>query len=95
MDYTDDPAGDDDQLDNLHPNGHDFEELAEIYNNHTDAPPSGGGGGGGGRGRGGAQSEPGDASEWGRLVRESERGAVYLADLGLGNRVITFVLWAN
>jgi hypothetical protein len=91
MDYTDDPTRDDGLGDNLHLNAHDFEELEQIYA-HADAPS---GGGGGGRGRGGLQSQPGDAGEWGRLVRDRGRGAVYVADLGVGNRLVTFVLWAN
>ena len=45
MDYTSDPDG---PPSNVHPNGHDYEQLEEIYA-HLDG---GGGTGGGGRGRG-------------------------------------------
>ena len=93
MDYTNDPSRDDGLGNNLHPNAHDFEELELVYA-HSDTP-TGGGGGGGGRGRSGLQGQSGDASEWGRLVRDSRRGSVYVADFGFGDRLVTFVLWAN
>lgn len=44
MDYTDDPDGTiKNQLDNQHPNQHDFDELAEIYA-HLNGTSGGGGG---------------------------------------------------
>jgi hypothetical protein len=106
MDYTDDPDGSvNDQLSNEHPNDHDFEELEEIYN-HIDS--TGGGGGGNGRGRGAGagvrdifptpadQRDEFDAPyQWGRVLRSNARGALFDADLGNGNHLFTFVIWAR
>ena len=33
--------------------------------------------------------------EWGQLVREEGRHAIYERDFGSGNRVVTFVTWAD
>jgi hypothetical protein len=94
MDYTSDPST------NQHPNAHDFEQLEAIYT-HLDS--SSGGGGGGGRGRGAAPQlppaasgfVPGDAQrEWGTLVRASRRYGMFHLDLGGGQHVFTFVIWA-
>jgi len=98
MDYTSDPDG---PPSNVHPNTHDFEQLQEIYA-HLDG---GGGTGGGGRGRGrfgGAPIvPPGFAqvpvetrSQWGRMIRGNARGALFDLDLGNGNHIFTFVIWA-
>ena len=85
MDYTNDPST------NQHPNAHDYEELGIIYA-HLDstttlnAAPAGA--------RGGFDT-PG---EWGRLVSGSEDPhsvAVYKRELGGGQRVVTFVIWAG
>lgn len=92
MDYTNDPDG---PPSNLHPNRHDYDELATIYS-HLDsfttigqaaaaALPAQAGG------------IPGDApAAWGRLVRQSRNGKleVYELDLGGGARMLTFVIWA-
>ena len=93
MDYTDDPARNDGDGNNLHPNNHDFEELALIYS-HLDGE-SGGGGGSGGRGRGAGPAGAPGASEFGQLVRDNGHEAVFVHDLGDGSRVISFVLRAN
>jgi hypothetical protein len=103
MDYTNDPGA------NLHPNGHDYDQLNSIYA-QLDGGSDGGDGGGGGGGGGGAcpPRKPGCAggnngppgsdlsspSEWGKLVSSEGRTAVYERDFGHGNRVITFVIWA-
>jgi len=100
MDYTSNPLG---PPDNLHPNYHDYEELASIYT-HTHAADSGGGGGGGkgppwGRGGAGNDIAPGDAgndpSGWGRPVGYTADGRpdVYERKLDNGQRVITHVFW--
>jgi hypothetical protein len=114
MDYTDDPDGTiQNQLSNLKPNQHDFDQLAEIY-----AHISGGGGGGGGRGGGGGGGgggRPGGAgqaggfrgipdqalpripidspAQWGQLIRDNGRSAIYARDLGNNVVVFTFVTW--
>jgi hypothetical protein len=94
MDYTSSPAG------NEHPNAHDFEQLADIYS-HFDSPASGGGGGGRGRGAGpqlppaASGAVPGNAPrEWGDLVKSNRRHGMYHLDLGNGQRIFTFVIWA-
>lgn len=52
VNYTDDPDGSaKNQVDNTHPNLHDYQQLGEIYA-HLDSPPPGGGGNGNGNGRG-------------------------------------------
>jgi len=97
MDYTSNPST------NQHPNQHDYQQLEDIYA-HLDG--GGGGGGGGGdcfppnsrqcRGNNGVPGSGLDhPSDWGRLVRENGRIAVYERDFGNGARLITFVIWAD
>jgi hypothetical protein len=101
MDYTNDPDG---PPSNEHPNLHDYEQLESIYA-HLDG---GGGTGGGGRGRGraGAPNVPppfqpifdpiqvDTPRQWGRLIRGNARGALFDLDLGNGDHIFTFVIWA-
>lgn len=87
MDYTSDPTP------NQHPNAHDYEELGIIYS-HLDgfttvtqsiAQRA--------QGFGDAASEnPGD---WGRMVRQNGRLAVFERDFGGGNKLFTFVIYAD
>jgi hypothetical protein len=101
MDYTSDPST------NQHPNRHDYDELEIIYS-HLDGGSGGGGGGNGncppkgnkpgcngngifGPGSGELHSQ----REWGQLVRAEGRTAVFERDFGGGNRVFTFVIWAD
>ncbi len=92
MDYTSNPVG---PPSNEHPNAHDFEQIEFIYA-HLDsittiqqstAPmlPS----------RQDVSSD--DPRDWGRVVRTSKGGRVslYEQDLGMGQKVFTFVTWAN
>ncbi len=90
MDYTADPDG---PPSNEHPNAHDFEELEIIYAHldsfttvsQTIAQRA--------QGFGNAASEnPGD---WGRLVRQNGRLAVFERDFGGGNKLVTFVIFAE
>jgi hypothetical protein len=110
MDYTSDPGLENDPDNNLHPNQHDYGQLETIYA-HLDGSGGGGGGGGegcfppnsrkcrgqgnNGNGNGNDNGNGNNASEWGQLVRQNGRIAVYERDFGNGNRVITFVIWAN
>jgi hypothetical protein len=102
MDYTSDPDG---PPSNVSPNGHDYEELDIIYA-HLDG---GGGTGGGGQGRGRAGGAPNipppfqpifdpiqvdTPRQWGRLLRSNARGALFDLDLGNGDHIFTFVIWA-
>jgi hypothetical protein len=102
MDYTNDPDG---PLSNEHPNAHDYDQLVTIYSHLDD----GGGTGGGGRGRGrfgGAPNVPppfqpifdpiqvDTPRQWGRLIRGNPRGALFDLDLGNGDHIFTFVIWA-
>lgn len=88
MDYTSNPYG---PPDNEHPNTHDYDELGIIYShldgfttlNATSSPSA----------RGGFDT-PG---EWGRRVAGSDDPrsvAVHERDLGHGQRLVTFVIWA-
>lgn len=97
MDYTADPDG---PPSNEHPNQHDYDQLITIYT-HLDAFAA--------RLRG-ALSAPAftnddidddidtsDAKEWGKVIRKSSdgRSSLHERDLGKGNKVFTFVIWAN
>ena len=102
MDYTDTPYG------NIHPNYHDFQQLAAIYS-HLDEPDGGGsgvvGGMGGGMGMGMGSGQPegppglnqfevGGPGEWGQMIASSRDGrtAVFEIDFGNGQRILTFVI---
>lgn len=82
MDYTSNPDS------NQHPNQHDYDELASIYA-HFDPTttlsqtffPS--------------QGNFDNPSEWGKLVRKQGRVAVFERDFGLGNKLFTFVIYAD
>lgn len=82
MDYTSDPDS------NQHPNKHDYDELELIYA-HLDTSstlsrtlfPS--------------QGNFENPSEWGRLVKKQGRVAVFERDFGLGNKLFTFVIYAD
>ena len=82
MDYTNDPST------NQHPNAHDDDELGIIYA-HLDSTTTVGVAAPGG-------SSSADAAAWGQLVRTSEGGrlSTFLLDLGNGELVVTFVIWA-
>jgi hypothetical protein len=89
MDYTSQPGG------NEHPDGHDYDQLALIYN-HSEGGSSGGGGGGGpGKGKP-LGTEPGDGPlAWGRAVGKDADGRPneYVRNFN-GYTIITHVTWA-
>lgn len=101
MDYTSDPDGtlaDPDQLSNMHPNAHDYEELEIIYAAHLDttttiaqALPRGNGNGKD------SDADSDDPKQWGRGIKKDSRGrtSLYERDLGHGQKVFTHVLWAE
>lgn len=83
MDYTNDPST------NQHPNAHDYEELAIIYS-HLDSTTT-------------IKSSPATSnadvdhpSQWGQLMKSSRGGRLQIFERNLGNgeRVVTFVIWA-
>ncbi|MEX0631102.1 MAG: hypothetical protein WEE67_09160 [Chloroflexota bacterium] len=79
MDYTDSPNS------NQHPNQHDYDQLAQIYA-HLDAGASGAS-----TPAGNGQRDPRAPAAWGRAVDDD----VYVADVGGGMQVITFVIWVR
>ena len=102
MDYTSDPEPEVNQ----HPDGHDYAQLEAIYAHlDSDSGSTDGGTGGApcpGRKKSCRQGNNGVAGsdlvgpgEWGQLVREEGRHAIYERDFGSGNRVVTFVTWAD
>lgn len=98
MDYTRDPSGTlYNQLSNEHPNAHDYEQLGIIYT-HLDGFTSA-------LSSVFSKKSPASAddvdvsnpSEWGKVIKKSrdDRNSLYERDLGKGNKVFTFVIWAN
>ena len=79
MDYTDSPDS------NQHPNDHDYDQLELIYA-HLD-----GGGSPASTPAGSGQRDPRAPAAWGLAVDDD----VYVADVGGGMRVITFVIWVR
>lgn len=100
MDYTDDPSGiTKSQLDNQHPNQHDYDELAIIYS-HFDAITSAFSSIFSVRGQSNKEDsdiDTSDSKEWGREIRRSDdkKGSIHERDLGKGDKLFTFVVWAN
>lgn len=91
MDYTNDPDGTlNNQLSNEHPNAHDYEQIEKIYNNHSDIATTVGQ-------TIASWGNHGDAAEWGKAIRKDGHGknSFYERDLGNGNKVLTFVIWAE
>ena len=87
MDYTNNPST------NQHPNLHDYEMLETIYA-HLDSlttllsqvsPASI------------SQIDGNDPSSWGRAIKESHNShsSLYERDLGHGQKIFTFVIWAD
>lgn len=95
MDYTANPAG---PPSNEHPNAHDYEQLETIYYGHLDGSTTVGATAQTGPGNSGLAaidvSEPG---EWGKVLRRDGKGrpSHYERDLDNGQKIFTFVFWAN
>lgn len=91
MDYTNDPGT------NQHPNTHDYDQLATIYT-HLDTITTLLSKVAGMSARAGNDEvDTTDAKEWGKEVRKSKNGKVSLheRDLGKGQKLFTFVIWAQ
>ena len=107
MDYTDDPDGTIlGPLDNLHPNQHDYDVLTEKYAhlNETDSDddkkPNNGKGGGKKKNKPagvGANVDLNNPSAWGQAVRQDAQGngSLFERDLGNGQVLMTYVIWAD
>lgn len=102
MDYTSDPDGTlavPDQLNNEHPNSHDYEMLQSIYAHLNDPSTGGPGKGGGGKGKPASVGSVAlnTPAEWGQAVAQDAQGrnSLYVRNLGSGIEVITHVLWAE
>ncbi|MDO8536703.1 MAG: hypothetical protein Q7R94_00445 [bacterium] len=94
MDYTNDPDG---PLSNEHPNAHDFAQLELIYA-HLDGSTTVGAAAPSGPGKSGlANVDVAESSEWGKVLRNDGKGrpSLYVRDLGRGEKVFTFVFWAE
>lgn len=90
MDYTNDPDGTlYSQADNTHPNQHDYEELALIYS-HLDSFNSVS------SSAAASRANLDNPSAWGQLMSSTRggRAQAFERDLGNGERVVTFVIWA-
>lgn len=103
MDYTSDPDGTiNGQLDNQHPNQHDYDMMIDKYAhlNSTDSEdPKNGKGGGNGKKpkKAGPNIDLNDPQAWGMAIRQDAQGnnSLYERDLGNGEKLFTFVIWAN
>lgn len=87
MDYSSNPTA------NQHPNAHDYEMLETIYA-HLDSTNTSSGSASPSNGR---QVDHDDPSSWGRSIRTTSdgKGALYMKDFGNGEKVFTFVYWAD
>lgn len=103
MDYTSDPDGtlaNPDQLNNEHPNTHDYDQLGVIYS-HFDSFTSALSSVLGKKSSAPALADDdvdiSDAKEWGKEVRKSKNGrsSLHERDLGKGNKIFTFVIWSQ
>jgi hypothetical protein len=82
MDYTSDPTP------NQHPNQHDYDELEAIYA-HLDAVSTI---------SNLSVTSPADLNsraEWGKAIKDNGRLAVFERNLGLGQKLHTFVIWGE
>ena len=108
MDYTNDPDGTIyGQLNNEHPNQHDYDQLEAIYA-HLDSIDTIGSAdsGGKGNGKGGGKGKPANVgqgidldnpSSWGEVVSTDAKGrsSVHSRELGGDQKLVTFVIWAD
>lgn len=90
MDYTNDPDG---PPSNEHPNAHDYDMLETIYAHLDSSAAVGQTASNTGR----QELDHSDPQTWGKELRRSSDGRVslYERDFGKGNKVFTFVIWAQ
>jgi len=91
MDYTSDPSA------NQHPNQHDYDELAAIYNHLDSLTTLASSVLGNKAGIGAKDIDTENPSEWGKSVRtfNNGRSSLFERDLGKGDKLFTFVIWAG
>lgn len=99
MDYTNDPtgtAGTNGPLNNQHPNQHDYDQLGSIYA-HLDTSTTILSKTSSARAANTADIDTSNLSERGKVIRKSSdgRSSLYERNLGKGQKVFTFVIWAN
>jgi hypothetical protein len=100
MDYTNDPDGTlYGQLNNEHPNFHDYEQVSIIYS-HADVFNSFSSSLSVKNSNASEMANNMDTSnqsEWGKAIRASRGGqnSLYERNFGGGHKVFTFVVWAN
>ncbi|MBI2637424.1 MAG: hypothetical protein HYW88_00855 [Candidatus Sungbacteria bacterium] len=94
MDYTNDPDG---PPSNEHPNDHDYKQLETIYTHLDDITTAGQSTLGPGKNAGVNGVDGQEVAEWGKSIRTSSDGksSLFERDLGNGNKVFTFVIWAK
>jgi len=90
MDYYHNTSASDTQ--STHPNAHDYQQLETIYS-HLDSTTTVGSAAAGAP----SSSRGDDANNWGQLVASSNSGReqTFSLELGGGQSVITFVIWAR
>ncbi len=89
QDYTNNPSG---PPPNLNPNTHDYDQLQTIYA-HLDTITTLGQ-----KVLGSGQTVTGaDVTSWGKSIQKDSNGktSVYKRDLGRGEEILTFVIWAK
>ncbi|HLC99409.1 MAG TPA: hypothetical protein VJC11_00420 [Patescibacteria group bacterium] len=86
MDYSNSPSS-------THPNQHDYDELAAIYNAHLDTTITVGQTVTNGK----VDINLDGRADWGKEVKKTSNGhaSLFERDLGNGHKVFTFVTWAN
>jgi len=87
MDYTNDPSRNDGAGNHLHPNAHDYAQLASIYG-HTDSKSTYDASAVRTAGLSGVEISNPAGPERGGV-------SVFVTDLGAGKEVVTFVIWAD
>ena len=89
MDYTNDPDG---PPSNEHPNAHDYSQLEAIYS-HLDSVTTVSQSTANSR----ARSDVEETYELAKSLRRDERGrtSLYERDLGRGEKLLTFIFWAE
>ncbi len=97
MDYSNDPSL------NQRPNQHDYDQLEIIYRHTTDTITTVGGallsrfGFGDFNNKSRDDVDYSDSKEWGKKIRSDVKGhgSLYEKDLGNGEKILTFVIWAE